>query len=299
MQGMRKEATGPGPLSFNSGPLAAVRRPVVSLQSRPAPNSGTPAGMRDEVLRALIVDDEPIARKILREEVELITDVKLVGEAENGQEALEQIAAKEPDVVLLDLQMPVMGGFEVVRRLEGGKLPVVIAVTAYDQFAVQAFEAGAIDYLLKPVSQTRLLQALNRARALRSNALQVAESLARLQEAEGPATSMRGRKIVGRHGEDYFLLNADEVFAFQAEGDLVWIITAKQKYLATQTLRALQEKLASNGFERIHRNALVNLDHVRKMTALSSQRWLITLQNGKEFIVSKRQARGVRHLLNW
>lgn len=296
---MRKEATGPGPLNPNSGPLAPVRRPVVSLQSLPAPNSDTPAGMRDEVLRALIVDDEPIARKILREELELITDVKLVGEAENGQEALEQIAAREPDVVLLDLQMPVMGGFEVVRRLEGGKLPVVIAVTAYDQFAVQAFEAGAIDYLLKPVSQTRLLQALNRARALRSNALQVAESLARLQEVEGTPTSLRGRKIVGRHGEDYFLLNADEVFAFQAEGDLVWIITAKQKYLATQTLRALQEKLASNGFERIHRNALVNLDHVRKMTALSSQRWLITLHNGKEFIVSKRQARGVRHLLNW
>ena len=272
---------------------------MISLRSLVSPHGDTPAGVKPDVLRALIVDDEPIARRILREELELIPDVKLVGEAENGQQALEQIASREPDVVLLDLQMPVMGGFEVVRRLEGGKLPAVIAVTAYDQYAVQAFDAGAIDYLLKPVSQARLLQALNRSRALLSNALQVAESLARMQEAEAPAPSVRTRKIIGRQGEDYFLLNADEVFAFQADGDLVWIITARQKYLATQTLKVLQDKLARNGFERVHRNALVNVDHVRKLTALTSQRWLLTVNNGKEFVVSKRQARSVRTLLNW
>lgn len=272
---------------------------MISFGSFNSPDDDTPTGVNERVLRALIVDDEPIARRVLREGLELVDNVKVVGEAEDGQQALEQIASREPDVVFLDLQMPVMGGFEVVRRLESGRLPVVIAVTAYDQYAIQAFEAGAVDYLLKPVSQERLVHALNRARSLRSSALQVAESLAKLQEAQIPSAPPRSRKLIGRVGEEYFLLNFDEVYAFQAEGDLVWIITAKQKYLATQTLRALHEKLSATGFERVHRNALVNLDHVRKLTALSSQRWMITLQNGKEFIVSKRQAGSVRKLMNW
>jgi DNA-binding LytR/AlgR family response regulator len=95
------------------------------------------------------------------------------------------------------------------------------------------------------------------------------------------------------------LLTSDEVYAFQAEGDLVWIITARNKFLATQTLKVLEERLENTGFRRIHRNALVNIDHVRKMSALTSQRWLVTLNNQMEFIVSKRQARSIRHLLNW
>ena len=104
---------------------------------------------------------------------------------------------------------------------------------------------------------------------------------------------------MGRTGAEYILLNADEVYAFQAEGDLVWIITAKKRYLATQSLKVIQEKLLNTSFRRIHRKALVNIDHVRKMSTLSSQRWLVTLSNSQEFIVSKRQARNVRQLLSW
>lgn len=255
--------------------------------------------MKDDILRALIVDDEPIARKIIREELEFIPDIKVVGEAQNGQEALDQIASRDPDVVFLDLQMPVMGGFEVIRRLEGDSLPVVVVVTAYDRHAIEAFEAGAIDYLLKPVSQARLAQTLDRTRVMRSNALRVAENMAQLQEAAGLHASSRARKVIGRQGEDYFLLSTSEVLALQADGDLVWIVTAKQKYLATQTLKVIQEKLAHTSFERVHRNALVNVDHIRKMTTLTSQRWLITLANGQEFVVSKRQAKSVRHILSW
>jgi DNA-binding LytR/AlgR family response regulator len=99
-------------------------------------------------------------------------------------------------------------------------------------------------------------------------------------------------------GEEYFLLSSEEIFAFQAEGDLVWIITARRRYLATLTLKALAERLGRSGFQRIHRSALVNVDHVRKMSALSSQRWLITLSNNQEFIASKRLARSVREILN-
>ncbi len=248
-------------------------------------------------LRTLIVDDEPIARKVLREELGSFDDVEIIGEADNGAVALEKISADHPDLVLLDLQMPVMGGLEVVRNLiHGTHMPVIVMVTAYDQYALQAFEAGAIDYLLKPVAGERLAEAVERAKRLTGR--EAAERLAQLQEIPGQPAIPQARRIVGRIGEEYFLLSADEIYAFQAEVDIVWIITAKKKYLATQTLKILDQRLRNTSFRRIHRNALVNVDHVRKMSALSSQRWLITLSNDQEFVASKRQAGSIRQLLN-
>lgn len=249
-------------------------------------------------LRTLIVDDEPIARRVLREELESMSEIELIGDADSGAAALDRIARDRPDLVLLDLQMPEMNGFEVVENLKNtGHIPAIIIVTAYDSYALQAFDAGAVDYLLKPVGQDRLAEAVARAKRLSAN--QAAERLAQLQEIANPAPGPRTRRIVGKVGEEYFLLNADEIYAFQADGDLVWIITAKRRYLATQTLKTLQDRLRDSSFRRIHRNALLNVDHVRKMSALSSQRWLITLSNEQQFVVSKRQARGVRELLNW
>ena len=249
-------------------------------------------------LKTLIVDDEPIARRVLREELEAVADVEVVGEADGGAVALQKIASQQPDLVLLDLQMPAMSGLEVVRQLrQGTRMPVVVIVTAYDKYALQAFEAGAVDYLLKPVSQERLCEAIERARRLTGK--EAVERIAQLQEiAEAPGRT-RTTRIVGKVGEEYFLLSVDEIYAFQADGDIVWILTAKRKYLATQTLKALEQRLAHTSFRRIHRNALVNVNHVQKMSALSSQRWLITMSNEQQFIASKRQARGVRQLLNW
>jgi len=249
-------------------------------------------------LKTLIVDDEPIARKVLREELESIGDIEIVGEADDGATALQKIVTHQPDLVFLDLQMPAMGGLDVVRCLkQGARVPVIVIVTAYDQYALEAFEAGAIDYLLKPVGQKRLSEAVERARRVTTR--EAFERLAQLQEIADPHARQGARRIVGKVGEEYFLLSADEIYAFQADGDLVWIFTAKRKYLATQTLKVLEQRLANSSFRRIHRNALVNVDHVRKMSALSSQRWLITLSNEQEFVASKRQARSVRQLLNW
>jgi len=248
-------------------------------------------------LRTLIVDDEPIARKVLREELGSFQDVEIIGEADNGAIALEKISADHPDLVLLDLQMPEMGGMEVVRNLKHGThMPAIVIVTAYDKYALQAFEAGAIDYLLKPVRGARLAEAVERAKRLTER--EAAERLAHLQEITEQPAVLQARRIVGKIGEEYFLLSADEIYAFQAEVEIVWIITAKKKYLATQTLKVLEQRLRNTSFRRIHRNALVNVDHVRKMSALSSQRWLITLSNDQEFIASKRQAGSIRRLLN-
>ncbi len=107
------------------------------------------------------------------------------------------------------------------------------------------------------------------------------------------------RKIVGRNGQEYVLLDADEILAFQAEGELVWIVTANQRLLATQSLRVIEDHLRQQPFRRVHRNAIVNVNHVRKMSALSSQRWLVTLSNSLQVIVSKRQAHKIRSVLHW
>jgi two-component system LytT family response regulator len=176
-------------------------------------------------------------------------------------------------------------------------VPVIVIVTAYDKFALQAFDAGAIDYLLKPVEPARLAEALERAKRLSGR--ETIERLAKLQDVADPAAGLQKKRIVGRAGQEFFLLNVDEIHAFQADGDLVRIITANRSYEATQTLKVLEQRLKDSGFRRIHRNAMVNVDQVRKMSSLSSQRWLITLANGQEFVASKRQARGVRQLLHW
>jgi len=250
-------------------------------------------------MRTLIVDDEPIARQVLREGLESFPDVQVVGEAEDGKDALQKITKLQPDLVFLDLQIPVMGGFEVVRNLKGSRLPVIIIVTAFDQHAIEAFDAGAIDYLLKPVSEARLQKAVQRAQNLRGKPQELAENLAKIASAPEPFAPAKSHKIVGRSGQEYFLLDADEVLAFQAEAELVWIVTSKQRFLATQPLRSIEERLQGSQFQRVHRNAIVNVNHVRKMSALSSQRWLLTLSNHQELIVSKRQAHSVRQILRW
>ncbi|MBZ5727687.1 MAG: LytTR family DNA-binding domain-containing protein [Acidobacteriia bacterium] len=247
----------------------------------------------------LIVDDEPVARRLLREELELLPEIDIAGEAENGREALQKIAELKPDLVFLDLQMPVMSGLEVVRSLSGAPLPIIVIVTAFDQHAIQAFEAGAIDYLLKPVGEARLHKAVERANALLNRPIEIASQVARIANVSTPAHPARSRKVVGRSGADYILLDADEVLAFQAERELVWIVTAKHRLLATQSLRAIEERLGEPDFQRVHRNAIVNVNHVRKLTALSSQRWSITLSNALQVVVSKRQAHKIRQILQW
>jgi DNA-binding LytR/AlgR family response regulator len=255
--------------------------------------------MDPAVMKALIVDDEPIARRVLREGLELFREVLVVGEAGDGKEALQKIARLRPDVVFLDLQMPVMSGFEVVRNLSEPPLPVIVIVTAFDQHAIEAFEAGAIDYLLKPVSEARLRTAVERARHLQGKPGEVAARLDKIASAAETSNAPRSRKVVGRSGEEYFFLDADDVLAFQAERELVWIITSKQRLLATQSLRVIEERLAGPQFQRVHRNAIVNVNHIRKMSALSSQRWLITLSNSLQLVVSKRQAHNIRSILHW
>lgn len=251
--------------------------------------------MAARTIRALIVDDEPIARQILREELSRMDGIVIAGEAGNGREAVEMIESFRPGLVMLDIQMPVMDGFQVIQKLKCPVPPAVVFVTAFDQHALRAFEAGAADYLLKPVSEERLRIAIGKARHFADRHAGMAEKLADTVNAAQPDTV---KKVVGRKGHDYYLLDLDQVQFFRVEGEMVWIQTANQRYLATQTLRVLEQKLQGSPFRRIHRNTLVNTDHIRKMSALSSQRWLVTLNNQQELVVSKRLVNSIRSLLS-
>jgi two-component system LytT family response regulator len=255
----------------------------------------------DRKVRTLIVDDEPIARQILREELSGMSDVELIGEADDGKEALRKIIDLQPDLVFIDIQMPPIGGFEVVRRLSGTRLPVIVIVTAFHEHAIEAFEAGAIDYLLKPVRGERLRRAVERARGLIGKPREVARTLERIASVPDAqdAAPAGYRKMAGRIGRDYFLLDLDEILALQAEGELVWIVTAERRFLALQTLRSVESSLATSCFQRVHRNAIVNTNHIRQIAAITSHRWVLTLSNQQEFVVSKRQAHNIRRLLRY
>lgn len=238
-------------------------------------------------MRVLIVDDEPLARQVLRELLEECPGVTVAGEAAAGAEALAQMAALRPDVALLDLQMPGMDGFAVARSLSGARLPLIIFVTAFEKHALQAFEAGAVDYLLKPVRRERLLAALERAR----------KQLAGLRGAAAPAAELK--RIVGRLGADLHLLAPDEVIAFQAEGDAVRIVAASGRYYAEHSLKALEGMLPAGLFRRIHRGTIINTAHIRRISPLSSKRWLLVMSNGFEAVVSKRMAGAIRDGALW
>ena len=235
-------------------------------------------------MRILIADDEPIAREILREHIDAIAGLEFAGEASTGAEAISRIFDLRPDVVLLDLQMPELDGLSVVRSLSGDRPPLIIFVTAYEHHALAAFEVGAIDYLLKPVRRERLEKAIEKARR-------------QLKPAATPNDTLK--KIVGRRGADLYLLDPAEIIAFQADGELVHILTTAQRYLSDHSLKALQEKLEQTRFRRIHRSTIINTDHIRKISPLSSKRWLLKMSNNFEAVVSKRLASAIREDTRW
>jgi DNA-binding LytR/AlgR family response regulator len=198
---------------------------------------------------------------------------------------LARIFDLKPDVVLLDLQMPELDGLAVVRAMRGQRTPLVIFVTAYERHALEAFDVGAIDYLLKPVRRERLESAIQKAQRT-------------LKGTTPAAATGAPRKIVGRRGSDLYLLDASEIIAFQAEGELVHLITTTQRYLSEHSLKVLEDKLDPR-FRRVHRRTIINTDHIRRISPLSSKRWLLKMSNNFEAVVSKRLANMIREKAPW
>ncbi len=241
-------------------------------------------------IRALLVDDEPLVRRGLRQALaEVAPDVEVVGEARHGAEALEQVAALGPALVFLDVQMPGMDGLAVARALAAGDGPLVVFVTAYDQYALEAFEVHAVDYLLKPFDAGRLRTALERVRRRLGEerggegAARLAALLERLApRAEAPV------QFLARVGTRAVVVPAESVEWFEAADNYVRLHTADGVHVVRETLRGLEERLDARQFARIHRSTIVNLRRVRELRALPSGDCTVRLASGAEVALSRR-----------
>jgi len=248
----------------------------------------------EERIRTVIADDEPLAREGLRLRLAAEPDVTVVGEAADGNEAVEAIARLKPDLVFLDVQMPGRDGFEVLDAVSSVHLPVVVFVTAYDQYALQAFDAHAVDYLLKPPTEERFRLALDKARghlALGAGpmAARVAELLDRLRARGGRYPA----RLTVRDGERFLLVRVAEIAFVESEGNYVCLNTKDGRFRMRSTLAALLARLDPKQFARIHRGTLVNLDVVREIRPGAHGDFDVLLRTGKTLRMSRSYREGL------
>ncbi len=255
--------------------------------------------MTGSTLRVVLADDERPARSYLTAMLRAVGDVEIVGEAANGAEAIQLIERHRPDVALLDLQMPEIDGLNVVRLLRRKFLPLVIFVTAYDEFAVKAFEVNAVDYLTKPVSEARLRQSLRRARErleradLRESAVVQLRVAARQYEQDMPAARLD--RIPVRQKDDIVLVPTGQIASVVADGELLHVATVTHAtYTITYRLKDLEARLDPTKFIRLGRGALANIDTIVRVTPQPGGTYTVTLANGQELDVSRIQSRLLR-----
>lgn len=246
-------------------------------------------------LRVLIVDDEPLAREgirlLLKEQ-----DADIIGEAASGKEALKEILQKSPDLVYLDVQMPEMDGFGVLSELPHDTSPYIIFVTAYDQYALRAFEVNAIDYLLKPVDEDRFRLSFLRAKAAiekeeRKDLRENLQALSGYLKNKPP-----DRILVKAEGRIYFI-RVREIDWVEAQGNYVLLHIGKDSHLVRETIGALEMELQGCGFLRMHRSTLVNVDRIRELRQLLHGDYKVVLRDGTELTLSRRYRDKARAVL--
>ena len=233
------------------------------------------------ILRVLVVDDEPIARRRLKRLLQKAGRSEIVAECGDGIAALAAIRQHGPDLVFLDVQMPGLNGFEVLRALDATPMPVVVFVTAFDRFALQAFEAHAIDYLLKPLSEERVGQSLVRAqRFLQGGAgreRQAGQLAEMLRTTAGPLVASC---LFVKRGDRVLVVQPRDVDWVEAESDYVRLHVGAETHQMRSTLTEMERRLRPDGFVRIHRSRLVNLDRIKELRALSRGESVVLLKSG-------------------
>ncbi|MFN2563697.1 MAG: LytR/AlgR family response regulator transcription factor [Gemmatimonadaceae bacterium] len=261
-------------------------------------------------IRALIADDEPLARRGIRQLLEAYGDVIVAGECRNGRETLRALHSLAPDLVFLDVQMPQLDGFEVLRAFGAQRMPAVVFVTAYDEFAVRAFEAHALDYLVKPVTGARFAEAMRHVRErLRSDrAVELARKLeALLATREGGGWRADGgetlqasrpvRRLVVPTANADLVLDAAEIDWIQAEDYYAAVYALGKRHLLRESLASLEERLDPTRFVRVHRSAIVNLDRVRELRSTGLGEWVVVLRDGTRVPVSRRRREQVADVI--
>jgi two-component system LytT family response regulator len=230
-------------------------------------------------LRALIVDDEPVARHRLKRFLEKAGDVTVVAECDDGATAVAAIQEHSLEVVFLDVQMPRMNGFEVVRAMGPERMPALIFVTAFDRFALQAFDAQALDYLLKPFGEERVRQALAKVRRfLGGNERRAFEQ--RLTGLLATTAAHRAHCILVKNRDRVVVLRPSEIDWVESEGDYVRLHVGQEAHFVRSTMAHMEDKLTSEGFVRIHRSRLVNFDRIKELRPLFQGESVVVLKNG-------------------
>lgn len=236
-------------------------------------------------IRALVVDDEPIARERIRRMLRGEADIEIVDECLSGREAVALIERHAPELVFLDIQMPEMNGFDVLKAISPRHLPVIIFVTAYDRYAIRAFEVHALDYLLKPFDEERFQAALNRARE-QIETLQQGKRLLSVLSDLKPEKHYSERLMLKSSGRVYFI-KTEDIGWIEAAGNYVKIHVAGTSHLLRETMNKIEAKLDPDKFIRIHRSTIVNLDQVRELHPLFNNDYIVVLYNGAELTLSR------------
>jgi two-component system LytT family response regulator len=258
-------------------------------------------------IRALIVDDEPLARKGVAQLVEPVEDVTVVAEAADGPQAVERIREHEPDLVFLDVQMPEMTGLEVVREVGVDRMPLTIFVTAYDEYALDAFDAQALDYLLKPIDEERFAEALDRARSqlqqveasalsdqLRGLLRQYADEEAEDEEGD---TSPTIERFTVRSRKRIYFVDTEDVQWIESEGDYVALHDGEEAHLIRKTMKELEERLDPDRFLRVHRSYIVNTDYVEELRPMDHGTYRLIMAAGTPLKTSRGYSDNVEALI--
>lgn len=236
-------------------------------------------------IRALVVDDEKLARSRLKRLLSDFSEVEVMGEAANGKEAVALIHSEKPDVVFLDIRMPMMSGFDVLSNLE--QSPFIIFTTAYDQYALQAFEENTIDYLLKPISTDRLGRAIDKLSRLfdqgNPQTIDVEKLIGQIRRREE-----RFRRFSVRLGDQIIIIPAEDVVYFHAEEKYTFLHTKEKEYIVSFTLKDLEERLDSELFIRVHRSTIINLEKIETIQRWFNGRMKLIMIGGREIIVSAK-----------
>jgi two-component system, LytTR family, response regulator len=255
-------------------------------------------------IRAMIVDDEDLARRGIRALLQRAGDVEIVSECRSGEEAIRALGATKPELMYLDIQMPGQNGFDVIEALHENACPHVIFVTAFDRFAVRAFEIHALDYLLKPLNEVRFNESLARARTTLAGTpdystvrrfWQLATEL-RASPDHKPLPTVADRIPVKTRGR-VIIVNVCDIDWVEADGDYVSVHSGPKCWLLRETIAAAEARLALSGFVRIHRSALVNINHVRELLPLSKGEFTVVLHNGTELKLSRNYRFALERLL--
>lgn len=248
-------------------------------------------------LRTVIVDDEPLALDLMRSMLQQLSRIDIVAECKNGNEAITAIRKSEPDLVFLDIQMPVMSGFEVAKALQSDTMPCIVFATAYDEYALQAFDIHAVDYLLKPIDIERLELSVTRAAerlALKADnvgrkgrIVSAIEDISKNDQGTGDNADDRYSKLAVRDSGKLHLVDQEDIHWIDAAGDYVCIHVDNEVIIARTTMRDLLESLDSRRFVRIHRSTIINIKRIRKVTPLTKGESQIELGQGVELKVSR------------